>query len=451
METASLNNMIKRPKSKVFRRLFVKRRQISDGLFETDWQDLSKFVISWGSFQWAVDTPRFGDLRFSNANISVLNIDGTFNPNDNADSFWFGYGDLQRSLVKIECGFIHQTLSAGGIWTNTEFPTSPELWRGIISGNIAMSGRGELNLPLRPTTQVFRDFLANDIRGFTSTGLSSGGWFALLRDQTDGSGNFVFRPFIGDATSTDWSITTGNVLYSNLNTHAAIDLHNLNVWQVSEKLAEAENSLAHITRTGKFIWQSKTTTAAVQYEFHGLGSKDRTYGQTIKRINRYGKRLTDFYSRVAVKFEEADTNTSFVNTALSYAVAGSNTAWNLGQRTFRIENLWIPNSATAGTVAGQVFDEVSSQSEEISFSTTLVPQLNILDKISVTYDATDFVTGRSLWDLNDWATDTTNTANDLYWDASRGDGIILSDQDFKLLSININLDKLESTFIAKQI
>ncbi len=37
------------------------------------------------------------------------------------------------------------------------------------------------------------------------------------------------------------------------------------------------------------------------------------------------------------------------------------------------------------------------------FISTFVPHLDLFDRVSVTYDATDLVTGRSLWDLNDWA------------------------------------------------
>ena len=450
-ETANLNNMIKKPTSKIFRRFFVKRRQISDGQFESTWQDLTRFVMKWGNFRWAVDTPRFGTLEFSNANIRMLNIEGKFNPNDNADSFWNGYGDIQRSLVKIEAGFTHQTQSSGGIWTNTEFPTATTMWTGIISGDIGMSARGVITLPLRPVTQVFRDYPASDITGITSTGISSGGWISLLRDQTDGAGSFVFRPFIGEGqTTTDWTISTGGPLYANLNTSAAEDLHNLDCWSVTERLAQAEQKIAFVNRTGQFIWQQKTTTAAVQYEFHGLGSSDRAFGHTIKKINNYGKRLTSFYSRVAVKYVNEDTSTSFVNTALSFAIGGVNTAWNLGSRTFSIENFWLANSAAAASVASSVFDQVSSQDEEINFVTTFVPQLNLLDRISVTYDSTDFVSGRSFWDINDWATTGADSLTDLIWDDARGDGIILNSTNFKVLSINLNLDNMESTFIGRQ-
>lgn len=460
METASLVNLIKKPVSKVFRRLLVKRRSASTGLFESSWQDLTEFVKRWGKFSVSADTPRFGDLRFDNAAIQVINIDGTFNPNDNADSFWNGYADIQRSLVRIEAGFLHQTQSAGGVWTNTEFPTTTTIFQGIISGDIFMSSRSEVTLPLRPLTQIFRDYLARDVRGYTTTGMSAGAWFSRLRDHTDGSSSLVFRQFIGDGTTTNWSIGSGSIDYGvgattgGLSTSTSNDIYDLDCWGVTERIAQAENSIAFINREGNFIFQKKTATASVQFEFYGLGaspSATRTYGHTIKSVESYGKRLTAYYSRVAVKYNRDDTSTSFVNTQTNYLIDGSNTAYNLGNRTYSIENYFLYNSANAAAVASSVLSDVSSQMEEIQFTTSFIPHLNLFDRISVTYDATDLVTSRSLWDLNDWAADDTSTSEDLIWDSSRGDSIVLSAVEFKLLSISIDLDNFETSFIAKKL
>ncbi len=464
METASLLNRIKAPTSKVFRRLLIKRRSATTGLFESTWQDLSRYVKRWGKFSSSVDTPRYGDVRFDNASIQVINVDGTFNPNDNADSFWFGYADLQRSLIRIEAGFTHETLSSGGIWTNTEFPTTTTIFQGILSGDIFVSSHAELSLPIRPVTQIFRDYLARDMRGYTTTGMTAGAWFTRLRDHTDGAGSLVFRPFIGDGTTTNWSIASGIIDYGigttatgndiGLNTSTSNDIYDLDCGGVSDRISQAENSIAFINREGNFLFQKKTATSSVQFEFYGLGagpSATRSYGTTIKDISKYGKRHTAYYSRVAVQFNRDDTSTSFVNTQTTYLIDGSNTAWNLGNRTYSIQNFFLSNSTNAAVVASSTLTEVSSETEEIHFTTSLITHLNLFDRISVTYDATDFVTARSFWDLNDWAADDTSTSHDLIWDSSRGDGIVLSAVEFKILSISIDLDNLETEFIAKKL
>ena len=156
-------------------------------------------------------------------------------------------------------------------------------------------------------------------------------------------------------------------------------------------------------------------------------------------LTKKGKELREG----AVKFQKDDTNTSFVNTAVAFAINGTNTAWNLGYRTYSVENFWIPNSAAAASIAGAIFSEVSALKEEINFSTTLVPHLNILDRVLVSYDATDFATINERWDLGDW--------DEMIWDSNRGDAIVLQNEAFKVLSININLDGLETRFVCRQI
>jgi hypothetical protein len=448
-ETPSLLNEIKKPISHIFRRFFVKRRDATTGAFESNWQEMTQYVSRWGKYTWSVDTPRYGDLRFDNNILVVSNTRGTFNPSDNESSYWYGYGDIQRTLVKIEAGFTHFTQSSSGLWYGTEFPTNPTLWLGIISGDIYFDGGSLVQIPVRPVMQVFRDYQANQLSGFTSTGISSGGFLAILRDHTDGSGNFVFRPFIGDGTSTSWTIeTNSSVLYANLNTSSAQDLHQYSVWDVVEKLANGENKFTFVNQSGSLVWQSKTIGASEIFQFHGLGSNNRVYGQTIKKINRYGKRLTGFYSRVAVKYVNIDTSTAFVNTALPYSVSGTNTAWNLGQRTFRLDNFWLPDSAAAAVVASAVFAKVSSQSEEIDFSTSFVPHVQLMDNVSITYDASEYANTRSLWDQRNWS--GVADVMDLFWDPEVGDAVILQSTTFQVLSVEIDLDNAACRYIGKR-
>lgn len=442
----SLNNTsaIRKPLIRVFRRAYIKRRLASTGLFETDWQEITNDVKKWGNINTDIDVEKVGKLSFSGVQLVLANIDGSYNPEDNVNSLWYGYASQQRSLVKIEVGFYDQWRGQDGIWHNDELPDDPTVFVGVISGNINVSDDNEIYLDVQPLSQVFRDFPANLLTGFTSTGLTASQFMEALRDQTDGSGNFVFRPFFSD-TTTYWEITATSQVYTNLNTSSAADLHQLTVWDAIERLGQSENFVAYISPTGKFRWVPKTVGASTTFEFFGLGiTPDTTYGHTIKRIYRYGKKLTNFYSRVAVKFLKDDTNTSFVNTSLAFAINGTNTAWNLGYRTFSVENYWIPNSTVAASIAGAIFNEVSSLKEEINFSTTLITHLNILDRVEVSYDASDFSSRESYWDVNDWDSQLT-------WDGTRGDAIVLNSQAFKVLSININLDNLETRFVCRQL
>lgn len=441
--TGSIEREIKRPQSFPFRKMYIKRRQISDGLFESDWVEVTRDVKQWGTISREIDFQRQGKLQFSGFEVLMQNVEGRYNPNTNADSLWSGYGDQQRTLVKIEAGFYFRWQRTDGHYVNEIFPDDPTVFVGIISGNIPVSSSNEILLPIAPLTTVFRDFPASLLTGFTSTGMTSSQFIELLRDQTDGSSNFIFRPFFGDTTA-NWLVTATSVNYSNLNTSTAADIYNLNVWRVIEKLAQSEQFAPIITPTGKFKWIPKTVDSATSFEFFGLGINVNTeYGQTIKQIFSYQKKLTNFYSRVAVKFVDENTSTSFVNTGLAFAITGSNTAWNLGHRTFDIDNFWIPNSTVAASVASAVFDQVSSLDEEIRFSTSLIPHLDLLNRVDISYDATDFSQQNQFWDLADW--------DDMVWDTQRGDAISLVSEPFKIIQIQLDLENLETRFAARQL
>ena len=371
----------------------------------------------------------------------MQNIEGKYNPDDNEFSLWSGFANQQRTLVKIEAGFYHQYKKTDDTWETETYPADPTVFVGIVSGNIAVSDNNEVTLNVKPLTQIFRDFPANDLTGFDDS-MTASKFMTLLRDQTDGSANFIFRPFFGD-TTTNWEITATSFIYTNLDTSVSADLQQLDTWEVIEKFAQAENYISYITPDGKFRWVPKDVGSTSSFTFNGLGiSPDLDNGHTIKRIMRYGKKLTNYYGRVSIKHIKDDTNTSFAATGVAFAINGTNTAWNLGKRTFSIENFWM-DSTTANSIAGAIFNDVSSLDEEINFSTSFIPHLNLLNRVTINYDSTDSESLQSLWDIGDWDLMT--------WDLSRGDAIVLSSQEFKLLSINLNLDKFESKFVARQI
>lgn len=458
--TPTIQTEIKKPKSRVFRKFEIKRRQESDGLFESNWQDLTNDVKKWGAIKKGVDDIRYSQVRFSDMNLTVANDHGKYNPATNLASFWSGYAGQQRTLVRVQAGFTHQTLAADGIWHNTTFPSDPAVFYGIIQGNIVLSESNEVVLPVKPLLQVFRDFSCRNLTGITATGMTASQFITALRDQTDGAGQFIFRPFFQD-TTTMWEFTSSSIVYVDVNNTvvsarpvwdpgepAQNDFPELNVWEVLERLGEAENLVPRISRAGKFLFKNRdSNTTAAAFEFFGKGFFDTDYGHTIKKINSFKDKVSDYYSRVEVKWLDIATTTAVVSTETSMAVTGSNTAWLLGHRTFKIENLWVATLTSAQSLANTVFSQVSAVPEEVNFSTSFVPHLDILDLVKLNYDSSELQQG-SRWDMADWAEDATESADDLIWAHPEGDAISFTNKEFKLNSIELDLDKFESRFIG---
>ena len=138
----------------------------------------------------------------------------------------------------------------------------------------------------------------------------------------------------------------------------------------------------------------------------GRGIHDSEYGHTIKTVRRFGQKISRFYSRVRIKFLEADTTTSFYTKEATLTVSNNSAAWLFGERTLQISNTFIQTTATAQTLGDALFNDVSALKREIEFTTSLVPDLTIFDLINVSYDSSTKAKFENLWDLNDWATST---------------------------------------------
>lgn len=468
--TTTIKTLIKSPVASVFRRASIKRRLATTGLFESTWTDISSDVKSYGKITNQIDSTRRNKFSFGNAKIVMENEDGRYNPHDDISSLWYGYLNQQRSLVKLEVGFQNATLDANGIWRRNEFPSQAlwdvalwdadsSLWDadqpstvfyGIVSGDIPLSDKNEVVLNLRPLTSVFQDFPARNLTGWTTTGLSASQFVTMVRDQVDTGGNYIFRPFFGD-TTTNWDISTTSTIFSNLNTSTAEDVIGKTVWEVIEKLSEAENFVPYVDRQGKFKFISRTSVDTVaSYQFHGAGAINTEYGQTIKKVNSYGFKVSKYYSRVQIKWQAADTSTSYVVYESTMTVSGTSNPWVLGVRTLSIENLYIPTSTVANTLAQTIYTDVSSLKREIDFETSLVPHLDLFDRFSMHYDPS-FFSQSNLWDRNTWAADSTQTSANLIFDAAAGDAILLDGQEFKFLSFEIDLDNLTNRFIAREV
>ncbi len=466
---SEINKIIKSPIAKVFRRASIKRRDATTGLFESSWYDISKAVKSYGKISNQVDSARRNKFKFGNAKLVIDNKNGEFNPHDSDSSLWYGYLNQQRTLIKIEAGYLNPVKNIYGVWSRNELPVDSQwdvaywdatnvwdgtvssvVFMGVLSGDLPLSDKNDVTLNVRPLTSIFQDFPARNLTGWTSTGVTASQFITMLRDQTDGSGSYIFRPFFNDTTSS-WEISTTSNVFSNINTSTAADIVDKTAWDVVEKLAEAENFVPYITRTGVFKFISRTSVdTASSFEFHGAGSFSSEYGQTIKSVNSYGFKISNYYSRVQIKWQDANTSTSYAVQESTLTVQASNNPWVLGVRTLSFENLYIPTSTVANTLALSIFNDVSALKKEIQFTTTFITHLDLFDRFSIHYDPAYFINS-NLWDQNDWGADNTSTSFDLIFDASKGDALILQGEEFKFLSFEIDLDNFQNTFLAREV
>lgn len=467
---SSLLSLIKSPKSRVFSRAYIKRRDATTGLFEDTWEEITDDVKKFGKITNQADPQRRSKFTFGNAKIVMENSDGKYNAHNDISSLWFGFLNQQRTLVRLDAGFLYSTKNANGVYSNFEFPYQAQwdvaewdeaqsLWdaedsstvfTGLISGDIVFSDTNDVTFNLKPLMSVFQDYPARNLTGWTSTGMTASQFVTMVRDQTDGAGSFIFRPFFGNTTAF-WDISTTSNIYSSLNTATAKDVIDKNVYEIIEKLAESEDFVPYVSKDGTFKFISRSFgLSATSFEFYGAGANNSQYGHTIKKVNSYGFRASKYYSRVQIKFNEASTSTSYAVVESTLTVGGANNPWILGAKTFSLENLYIPNTATALSLATNIFNDASALKNEIEFETSFVPHLDLFDRISVTYDPNP-VSVNSLWDQRNWADDATNTSDDLIFDLQDNDSLLLEGQEFKFISFEIDLDNYSNKILAREV
>ncbi|RJP50525.1 MAG: hypothetical protein C4586_05940 [Anaerolineaceae bacterium] len=463
--TEALKAEIRKHKNRAFRRAFIKRMQ-TNGVFESDWVEITSDVKKFGKISQSVDTDQYARIAFKSNTVVLNNAEGRFTDENDNRSLWFGYASQQRTLVKIEAGLETPTRGSDGIWRRGEAPGAfwdLSLWdstdlydqrsvvfTGIISGDVMLSSQYEVPITVMPLLEVFRTFPASQLNGFTSSGITASQFCEILRDQTDGAGSYVFRPFFNNTTAS-WNIQTTTSVYADFNTSTSKFLLNENCWDVLQKLAEAEDFIAYISGDGFFYFKdrvSNTTTAA--FEFYGLGVPNREFGHTIKKISSFGRKYSKYYSRVSVQFKEDNTTTSYHIEESTLTVSGTNLPWIYGHKTLEITNFLIATSTVAETIAERVFDNVSALKREIEFTTPFIPGLNVLDLVKLNYDPAKALP-ESLWDLNNWGdTGSASETGALIWDASRGDSFYLNSEEMNLIGIEMDLDKLENKFTARE-
>ena len=426
----TINQMLQRSKVDIFRKFSVKRR-LDDGTgnFETTWQDLSAEVIKWGNIKWQTDEKKYNFFTQRGMSIVVKNDEGLFNDEGHYTSFWRNYLTRYRTLVKVEAGFLDP---------DDDSEISEILLYGYITEKIRTGDNNRVTLNIKSLYSILDEFPANKIitNSATSAGqLTASDLIGKIRDMTDGSGGFPIQKFFSVGA---WNIeATANTLTS-LNTTTMLD--DLTCWGLAKKLAEAENKIVYVDRTGTFQFISRTE-GALAFSFIGYPFQDATYGHTIKNLKNYQQDIDLLFNRVRVKHEKADTSTSYVTKEESWTVGGSSTSWIYGVRTLEVDNEWMA-TITAETVASTLLGDLNTIKIKCDFVTKLVPHLDLRDKVTIQYEPKELVgDDATRWDFFQW--DVGFWAGENIYD--------FNSRNFKIMGISHNLDKMESNFTVREI
>lgn len=437
----SVNQTLTNSRADLFRRFSVKRRlDDSSGDYEESWQDLSEHVKSWGSVSWSLDETQYSFFQQAGVSMVLKNDAGLFDHEINPASFWNGYLTRYKTLCRIECGFLdHDTLVEVPPSGMTDPASTSTQFIGVLTEPVRLSGDNEAVFNIKSLTSVLEEVPASRLvvasGGAAGAGqLTASDLIGRMRDATDGSSNFIFRPFI---TSTAWSIQATTQTLTALDTSTALDGYSC--WSAAQKLAEATNKAVAITKLGGLYFGDKTATAAVVFIFSGAPFHNSTYGHTIKRVSNAEEDFNFLFNRVRIKFKTEETSTSYKTKEETFTVGDSSTSWKYGIRTLEFENTWMP-SATADAIASTLAVELNAIKARADLACKYIPTLNLLDRAKIDYDPVP--EGGTYWDEGNW--------DESVWPPENSPIYFIRDREYKIIAMWHDLDLLETNVTLRQ-
>lgn len=423
----TIDKIIAKNKLHVFRRMYMKRRISGD--YEASWQRVpDRYIIKFGSVEFAIDDIKVNFYRFSGYSFTIRNDDGYFSDQDNEKSFFYGAEERYRTLVKIEAGYLDTD--------STEYPTTSTMYVGLLNEDIIQNEKNEINFTTKHISSVFDEVPATNIPGLTGT-LTASEIITKIKGYTDGSNNLIFQKYI---TSSGWhySNTTANYVMATDTT-----LDGMSCWELMKKIAEAENRVIYVDKVGDLYFQEKlAATSTATYHLHGLGDDETNYGHNIKKIDNVDYSIRKVYNRIRLKFQEEDTLTSYYKKEETWAWGDSSSSYMYGIRTYEMENSWIQNTATAITIANAIYQEYYQPKTEVNISAKFLPHVFVNDRVSMTYK-THLVQGDYLWGTAVWGA--------FVWGEDEGYNLYFDNVDHRITKITHNLDKFETKATLREI
>jgi hypothetical protein len=403
---------------RIYRRLWVKRRSATTGQFETNWQNVSEYVEDWGSMNQSLDDSKLFSIRHSGIGVRVRNTEGVFNHHSNLSSLWFGYMTRVRSLVRVDAGYVDDE---GNI-----LPGTPIQGVFVLNDEVANSAQDDaVVLQCASLQSIFGDVKAKEIPGLNAT-MTADQFIAKIRDHTDGAGVAIFQQYISAAA---WTIQSGTNHYI-FPTDTALDEKSL--WDVMEQVAESENKVCLINRTGGLEFRSRAArTTTVAWAFYGQGYRD----QNVVVLDEEKEAIHKTYGTFSLKYIDADTTTSFVSAGTTTAVSATNVPWQVGNRVYDTENFFVANTTSAQAIVDTLQAAFAQVKREYIVKAIFAAELELLDLTTLSYKSYS-LENSPLWEVVYW--------DDFNW-ATDGENFNLIGKEAVVISKSLNLNNFIQT------
>jgi len=424
----SLQAEIKKNNHKAFRRLYMKRRELN-GEYETDWQLIpDRDVINYGSISYSIDDIKPDFYKIESVGFKLTNYDGDYGPETDDKSFFYQKLTRAKTLIKFEGGYEDKD--------GNEFPTNASLFVGVLDWDMIYKSNPELSLKAKSLTSVFEDFPSDQIPSLNSSQTAIE-ILTKIRDFQDAGSTFYFQKFI---TSGGWYMTAGSTYYD---ISTGTTLQSKSVWQLMQNLANAENAVVYIDRSGDFYFKPKSDiTTTADFHFSGIGDDDKSWGHNILKDGiTVDENIRKVYNRIKIKFNKDDTTTSYYIRNETWQWGDSSSSFLYGVKELKYENTFL-ESTTAQTIGETLYDEFVRPKNEIKIKAKFIPHIMVQDRCTVTYKKQRYF-GDALWGAFLWG--------HAVWGERLGYNIDLNNENVRLLKVSHNLDNFTTNVTSRSV
>ncbi len=423
---------LKRSCHTAFRRFQMKRRS-TDGEYETDWQTIEESrIMKYGTTQWKIDDVKLNFFDQSGLTVDMDNSDGFFSSEEYAASFWSGYLSQYRTLCRVQAGYLVGDDEA----TQQEVPSQTTIFTGIMTEDPIETRDMKVSFKFNALTSVMDEVQASLLNLNVRPTSTAEHTVKAIRDFTDANSVAVFQKFI---TSGAWNIQSTSVGYPSLNTSTSVE--DETCLSLMKKLADAERYIFFVSGDGSLHFRDRTPlTSTVAYTFFGGSRALEGQAHTLIRVNSYVPARSKVYNRIRIKFNDANTTTSYYTKQEDWTWGDNSSSFVFGVKTLSLENLWL-NTAGAMALGDALYSEYRELKREINFDAKFMPNLTLLDRITVNFS--NYNEDVNLWGSVAW--------DKSIWSPFSAHHLEIRNKTFSIINLSHNIDKFMTSIKAREI
>ena len=368
-----VENYVKDGVLRPYWKLQLKRAR--DGVYETDWLDITKYLLDKGQAKIArkldVEEYGFGSLALSNAKFKIDNSGGVFFPPNIQNSLFFGYDSRQYAKIRYEAGYINKDGSK----------IEEKVFEGLLSEKT-------INTDILKGTSSFTA-IAYDI---------------ILQDRKVDVAQFSAPQTvtqIAAAVFTDTEVLeylTYNAAKVNPKIDSTIDVpatyNGQTIKEVLDIIATRSNSVWYIDDSFELVIQAREANAGTPYELIGGNTKNKA----VNIVDRFD--YDEGYKNIInwIDWEEGSTNLQFYASDANLKLYGTN--------DIKLDGADITTFATKEAIANDIIDDNKVPVRRVKIKIMYMPNFfNLFDTVTIDWSGSPLMDDILIWNLNDWNND----------------------------------------------